>query len=226
MHNDFSLRRLERYLSIGWNSGALPVVVLIKSDLCDDTERRLYETTAVSAGADVLVTSAMHADGYAQIIRYIRAPRTVALIGSSGVGKSTLMNRLLGEAKQDVNGLRNDDKGRHTTTRRELIILENGGMVIDTPGMRELGLEGADVAKAFADIDELAAGCRFCDCTHTGEPGCMVQSAILEGALSPERLASYCKLKKEMKYGGLGFKQIGAVKANEMFQSVGGMKNA
>lgn len=226
LNKDFNLRRLERYLSIGWDSGATPVVVLTKADLCDELETRLMEAETVCIGAQVLVTSAMEADGYTAIVPYIGENQTVAFIGSSGVGKSTLINRLAGEEKMDTSGLRNDDKGKHTTTKRQLILLNNGGMVIDTPGMRELGLERADLLRSFADIDELAAMCRFRDCSHKQEPGCAVQKAIREGSLPAERLVSYQKLKKEAKYEGLDFKQIEAVKLDEMFSDYGGMKNA
>lgn len=226
LNNDFNLRRLERYLSIAWDSGAVPVIVLTKSDLSDDMEQKLHEVDTVAVGVDVLVTTAMREDGYFQIMRYIKEGQTIAVIGSSGVGKSTLINRLIGEDKLDTKGLRNDDKGKHTTTRRELILLKNGGIIIDTPGMRELGLESANLSKTFADIDELAFMCKFHDCTHASEPGCAVQKAICGGTLSVERLISYQKLKKEAKYEGLNFKQIETTKLNEMFSGVGGMKNA
>ncbi|MBU2699887.1 ribosome biogenesis GTPase [Sporomusaceae bacterium BoRhaA] len=226
LNNDFNLRRLERYLSIAWDSGAVPVIVLTKSDLSDDVEQKLHEVDTVAVGADVLVTTARREDGHFQIMRYIKEGQTIAFIGSSGVGKSTLINRLIGEDKLDTKGLRNDDKGKHTTTRRELILLKNGGIVIDTPGMRELGLESANLSKTFADIDELAFMCKFHDCTHASEPGCAVQKAIFDGTLSVERLLSYQKLKKETKYEGLNFKQIETTKLNEMFSGVGGMKNA
>ncbi|MEA4901317.1 ribosome small subunit-dependent GTPase A [Desulfitobacterium sp.] len=226
LNNDFNLRRLERYLSIAWVSGAVPVVVLTKSDLSDELEQQLREANSVALGADVLVTTAMSEDGYSQIMPYIKDGRTIAFIGSSGAGKSTLINRLIGGERLDTNGLRNDDKGRHTTTRRELVLLKNGGIVIDTPGMRELGIESANLSKAFSDIDELASMCKFRDCTHAKEPGCAVQKAICAGKLSVERLLSYQKIKKEAKYNGLDFKQIETMKLNEMFGGVGGMKNA
>lgn len=226
MQEDFNLRRLERYLAVAWDSGAAPVVVLTKADLCDDVEARREEARAAAGYADLLVTSALDADAPNQLARYIAPGQTVAFIGSSGVGKSTLINRLLGEEKLETGGLRGDGKGRHTTTRRELVLLAGGGMVIDTPGMRELGLESADLSRAFADIDALAGECKYANCTHTAEPGCAVQAALAEGALAPQRLASYQKLQKEARYEGLNARQIETAKLTEMFREVGGMKKA
>lgn len=202
LNNDYNLRRLERYLSIAWDSGAVPVVVLTKADLCDDLESKLLEVSAVAAGVDILVTSVDEAEGYEKVLSYIGEDKTVAFIGSSGVGKSTLINRLLGENRLGTNGLRNDDKGRHTTTHRELIVLPTGGAVIDTPGMRELGMWDAveGIERTFADIEELAEGCRFGDCTHTREPGCAIRRALDEGELSMDRWMSYQKLKAENAY--------------------------
>lgn len=225
LNNDFNLRRLERYLSIAWDSNAIPVVILTKSDLCDNLEQYLYEINSVAIGVDIFTTSAIHENSYFQLKQYIKENETVAFIGSSGVGKSTLINCLIGENKLNTNGLRNDDKGKHTTTRRELILLENGGMVIDTPGMRELGLESADLAKTFSDIERLASMCKFYDCTHTNEPSCAIQEAIQNGILSTDRFLNYQKLKKEAKYEGLNSRQIESIKMKDMFGSIGGVKN-
>lgn len=175
LNQDFNVRRLERYLSIAWDSGAKPVVVLTKSDICEDIEEKLP---------------------------YLSAGTTAAFLGSSGVGKSTLVNRLLGEERLATGDIRNDDKGRHTTTHRELLFLPDGGMVIDTPGMRELGMWDAKsgIDRTFSDIEELALQCRFRDCTHTVESGCAVQKALKNGTLSKERMQSYQKLKTENDY--------------------------
>lgn len=202
LNNDFNLRRLERYISIAWNSGAMPVVVLTKSDLCDDLENKLSEVSSIAFGIDILVTTSMEEDGYKELLPFISEGKTIAIIGSSGVGKSTMINRLLGKEYLKTNGLRNDDKGRHTTTRRELFLLPSGGMVIDTPGMREFGMWDNDtgIERTFTDIEELASQCKFRNCTHTNEPGCAIRRALTMGELQIDRWQSYQKLKAENDY--------------------------
>ena len=202
LNNDFNLRRLERYIAIAWDSGATPVVVLTKSDLCDDLEHKLTEVSSVAFGVDILVTTSTEENGYKELLPFISDGKTIAFIGSSGVGKSTLINRLLGKEQLKTNGLRNDDKGRHTTTHRELFLLPSGGMVIDTPGMREFGMWDNDtgIEKTFADIETLASLCKFRNCTHTGEPGCAIQKALETGELEADRWQAYQKLKAENDY--------------------------
>ena len=202
LNNDFNLRRLERYLAVAWESGADPVVVLTKADLCADLPQKQREVEAIAMGVTILTTSAMELEGYRQIMPYITEGRTVAFVGSSGVGKSTLINRLLGEERLATDGLRNDDKGHHTTTHRELLFLPGGAMVIDTPGMRELGMWDAasGVEQTFGDIEELAARCRFRNCSHTSEPGCAVRATLESGHLDAGRWLSYQKLKNENSY--------------------------
>ena len=202
LNQDFNIRRLERYLSAAWDSGAVPVIVLTKSDLCADLEPYLRAVEQSAVGTELVVTSGVEQDGFEKLLPYVQEGKTVAFLGSSGVGKSTLINRLLGEERLATNGLRNDDKGRHTTTRRELFLLKQGGMVMDTPGMRELGLweSGEGLDQSFADIEGLAERCRFRDCSHQREPGCAVRQAILQGELSEERWRSYQKLKAETRY--------------------------
>ncbi len=202
LNNDFNLRRLERYLSIAWDSGAKPVIVLTKADLCCDIDSRRAEVEGVAFGVDVLISSSLEDEGVAAIMPYLKSGITASFVGSSGVGKSTLINRLLGSDRIATNGLRKDDKGRHTTTHRELLTLENGAMVIDTPGMRELGLWGADngIDMAFADIETLQANCKYKNCTHTSEPGCAIIAAIERGELPEERFISYKKLIAENAY--------------------------
>lgn len=201
LDNDFNLRRIERYLTVAWESGARPVVVLNKADLTADREAILAEVAAVAVGVDILALSAATGEGIDQLGRFVAPGRTVALLGSSGVGKSTIANALLGEQRLATREVSEHlSKGRHTTTRRELVLLPGGGLLIDTPGMREIQLWGdqSSLAQTFADVDELAAECRFGDCTHESEPGCAVQAALRSGSLAEERWVSYLKQKREL----------------------------
>lgn len=202
LNNDFNVRRLERYISVAWDSGAVPVIILTKADLCTELDAKLCEVESVAFGVDIAVTSSLSENGIDTVKPYLRAGKTASFIGSSGVGKSTLINLLLGSDVIATGGLRNDDKGRHTTTHRELILLECGALVIDTPGMRELGMWGADsgIDTTFADIEDLATRCKYKNCTHTTEPGCAIRAAIEDGTLSEERYRSYTKLSAENAY--------------------------
>lgn len=203
LNHDFNLRRLERYLILAWESGANPVIVLTKADLSDRSAEQALEVEAIAPGVPVIVTSVIDGDGMGILRELARSRETLALLGSSGAGKSSLVNALLEQDVQAVQNVRaGDDRGRHTTTHRELFLLPGGGIVIDTPGMRELQLWHADGGfdEAFADIEELAALCRFNDCRHHGERDCAVTAAIEVGELDSGRFANYLKLQKELAY--------------------------
>jgi ribosome biogenesis GTPase / thiamine phosphate phosphatase len=200
LDGDFNLRRLERYLAVGWSSGAMPVVVLTKADRCTDIEGRVVAVSAVAPGVPVLAISALTGYGMDGLAEHLRPGTTAAVLGSSGVGKSTLVNALLGtEALATAEVRAGDDHGRHTTTHRELVLLPGGACIVDTPGMRELGLtgDGDGLGEAFADIDEIASACRFSDCQHDREPGCAVVAAIGDGRLTLDRLTARRKLERE-----------------------------
>jgi ribosome biogenesis GTPase len=195
-----NLRRVERELSVAWDSGAIPVVVLTKADLSADPAAARAAVEAVALGADVLVMNALAEDGIRPILEYISDHRTAVLVGPSGAGKSTLINSLLGEQRQATHEVRvSDGRGMHTTVSRELFQMPGGGVLIDTPGLRALGLIGSEegIASTFPEIEEAARSCRFRDCTHRDEPGCAVRAAVESGTRARERLASYHKLMGE-----------------------------
>lgn len=203
LDDDYNVRRIERYLTLAWESGAVPIIALNKADLRNEINSCISEVEAIAIGVAVLAVSARDGTGIDILRKQIAPGKTAAFLGSSGVGKSSIINRLLGEELLPTNEVReSDSRGRHTTARRELIALPGGGMVIDTPGMRELQLWGDErgLRQAFDDIEEVASGCRFRDCGHEREPGCAIKAAIESGALSEERFASYLKLKGELRY--------------------------
>ncbi len=203
LNQDFNVRRMERYLMQVYESGASPVFILTKKDLCNDVEEKIEAVEEIAFGVPVHAVDALHRDGIDMLQSYMQQGRTVSLIGSSGVGKSTLMNQLIGNKVQKTHDIRSgDDKGRHTTTHRELFLVPDGGIVIDTPGMRELQLWSGDdaVDQTFQDIEALATQCKFRDCAHDQEPGCAIKQAIEHGDLTEERYKSYLKLQRETKF--------------------------
>ncbi|MBD2057266.1 ribosome small subunit-dependent GTPase A [Oculatella sp. FACHB-28] len=203
LDHDFNLRRIERYLVLAWESGATPVILLNKADLCDAVEERVLEVEEVAIAVPIVVLSAAQNQGLDALQPYLKPGQTSTLLGSSGVGKSTLTNQLVGTAQQSVQPVRQgDSRGRHTTTHRELLLLPSGGCIIDTPGMREIQIwsEGAGLEETFTDIEALAEECRFRDCQHQQEPGCAVRQALEAGALDEQRFASFQKLQKELNY--------------------------
>lgn len=195
-----NLRRVERELALAWDSGAVPVIVLTKADLSADPEAARVAIESIALGVDILMINALAAESVVPLLDYMSGHRTAVLLGPSGAGKSTIVNALLGRARQETRAVRaSDQRGRHTTVVRELIALPDGGVLIDTPGLRALGLTGSEegITLTFSDIEQLSGACRFRDCAHRDEPGCAVQAAIDSGALSVSRLDSYHKLMRE-----------------------------
>ncbi|MDU7029977.1 MULTISPECIES: ribosome small subunit-dependent GTPase A [Robinsoniella] len=203
LNHDLNTRRLERYLTLAWQSGATPVVLLTKSDLVENAEKQLEIIKKLATKCEVHVISAKTGDGLDALYSYLKPGKTIVFLGSSGVGKSSLVNALAKDEIMTVKEIRQDDsRGRHTTTHRQLIMLPNGTMIIDTPGMRELGMwdvkEG--VGEVFVDVEQYIGMCKFSDCQHKNEPGCAILAAIESGTLSQERLESYLKIKHEVKF--------------------------
>ena len=207
LNQNFNLRRLERYLTLSWQSSAVPVIILTKADLADDPMQQINEAEAIAAGVEVIATSIKTGAGLNSLDKYLQPEKTCVFLGSSGVGKSSLLNALMGEDVMTVKEIREDDaRGRHTTTHRQMFKLPCGSFVIDTPGMRELGIwdpnEGLQdaVSDIFSDIEDHLGGCKFSDCRHESEPGCAISAAIKNGEITRERWDSYLKLKREALY--------------------------
>lgn len=203
LDHDFNLRRLERYIVAAFESNAAPVVVLSKADLCEDVEQKVSAAGMVAPGTPVHAISSVSGLGLETLEQYIQRGVTVAFLGSSGAGKSTLINRIVGEEIQKTAEVReHDSRGRHTTTHRELLVLKTGGLLIDTPGMRELQLwdAGSSLGEAFSDVESIAAACYFTNCRHQNEPGCAVREALSDGRLDADRYESYVKLERELEY--------------------------
>ena len=203
LNNNFNLHRLERYLSLSWESGAIPVIILTKSDLVENIQDYINQVENIAFGVNVYAVSCITGDGLESIKKYFSKGNTIVFLGSSGVGKSTLVNTLYGKEVMKTSDIREEDsRGRHTTTSRNLIMLPNGAMIIDTPGMRELGMWDAEngINKIFQDIEKYIGMCKFSDCTHTNEPGCKIIEAIVNGEIDQERYEQYLKLQKESRY--------------------------
>ena len=198
LDQDFNPRRLERYLTAAWDSGADPVIVLTKLDVCDDPGK-VAEAESVAVGVPVHPVSNVTGEGIDAVRELLEPTKTFVLLGSSGTGKSTLANRLAGRTVMETGGLRNDGRGRHTTRHRQLLVMPDGAILIDTPGLRELQIWEGDIDSAFADIAELASQCRFNDCAHSTEPDCAVREALESGELDEGRWTNYVKLQRELR---------------------------
>jgi ribosome biogenesis GTPase / thiamine phosphate phosphatase len=223
LDGDFNLRRIERYLILAWESGAIPVILLNKADLCLNIEQRLAEVSEIAIGVPVIALSAAQQQGLDCLQSYLQPGQTIVLLGSSGVGKSTIANQLKGEQIQTIQAVRQgDDRGKHTTTHRQLIPLPSGALLIDTPGMREVqawsGSEG--LPETFAEIEALAQQCRFCNCQHEQEPGCAIQQALTDGSLDAGRFLNYQKLQRELNYLARKQDQRAALAEKERWKKV------
>lgn len=203
LNHDLNEKRLERYLALAWQSGATPVIILTKADLVENPENYILQIENAAPGVNVHAASAKSGYGMEQIQDYVQPGKTIVFLGSSGVGKSSLLNALAGKEIMSTKEIREDDsKGRHTTTHRQLVMLDNGAMIIDTPGMRSLGMwdVSTGLGETFQDVEQYIGQCRFADCRHRSEPGCAIKEAIADGRLSQARYDRYVKLKKEARY--------------------------
>ena len=203
LNNNFNLHRIERYLSLAWESGGIPVIVLTKSDLVPNVQEYIKQVENIAFGVEIYAVSCVTKQGLENLEKYFSKGNTIVFLGSSGVGKSTLVNTLYGKEVMKTSEIREEDsRGRHTTTSRNLIMLPNGAMIIDTPGMRELGMWDAEsgISKTFQDIEKYLGMCKYSNCTHTNEPGCKILEAIEKGEIQRERFEEYLKLQKESEY--------------------------